>query len=363
MTMDTFKIATNLGILSRPGAKPDFGTGTPKEQLTDWQRRTRSELTFNMRNVEVTMSKIAQTVAMGGTITAWHAGGKSCKAGFETRNGETAPHVCRNQQHRCNANFVLAQHLGADFDQLTDESEVLNHPLVKAYGSIIYHTPSSKPGKPKMRVIFLLDTPVTDGATYRQMVKAMLWKFEGQPDPACTDYCRLFYGNRGCEPTVTGRVLPIEIAKEWLKEYQAYLDSQPKASNQTSRIIQAGQNLSAQDEKRVKAFGGAVLTRACDRVRSAAPGERHYQLKKSAFNIFTFVAGGVLDEYEARRALEDAYRTHVANPVDMQDVLDWAVNHASAYPQGLPVEDELSVQAKIRQRREWIKARGHAHAS
>lgn len=333
------KIAINTGIVSKPGFKPDFGQGVSREQLTDWQRRTRYELTFKMQNVEATTSQIASVINQGGTVTAWHGGGADCRAG----------HECKHRQHRCNANFLTAQHLGADFDNLGSEAELFENPLVREYGSIIYHTPSSLPGKPKMRVIFLLDEEIDDGPTYRQMVKAMMWKFEGKPDPACSDYCRLFYGNFRCNPVVTGRVLPLAVALDWLADYDA---AQPKAKPALTKLFTPE---SGEDSKRREAFGRAVLARACDKVRGAAQGNRHYELKRQAFNVGTFVAGGVLDEMTARQALEEAYRTHVANPPDMDALIDWAFDHARNSPQGLPVEAKQS-------RQEWWASRGYQYA-
>jgi hypothetical protein len=347
-----YKIAVNTGIVSRPGAKPDFGNGVPRDQLTDWQRKTRAELTYGMVSGEATAQKIARFIRFGGTVTAWHSGGQNCKAPFELRDGQTVPHKCRARQHRCNANFILAQHLGADFDTLSSETELSDNALVRSYGSIIYHTPSSKPDRPKMRVIFLLDEPVTDGPLYRNLILAMQWKLEGKPDPACSDYCRLFYGNLGSQPTVTDKVLPLETAKDWLKEYETARPAKPAGLTQ---LITPNTNLSMSEQKRLKAFGGAVLNRSCDKVRSTYQGNRHYELKRQAFNVGTFVAGGVLSEYEARQALEEAYRSHISSPPDMDDLIEWAFSHAREYPQGLPIEDSIK-------RAEWYAARGYRYA-
>src|SRR5690348_16649441 len=100
-----FKIAFNLGVISKPGEKPDFGNGIPKELLTAWQRKTRRELTFNMHNVEITPQRIAAIIGEGGTITAWHTGGDECKKSFDVRDGKMVMHQCFSRQHRCNDNF------------------------------------------------------------------------------------------------------------------------------------------------------------------------------------------------------------------------------------------------------------------
>jgi hypothetical protein len=356
-----FRIAANTGIVSRPGQKPDFATGTPYDQLTPWQRQTRSELTYRMVNGEATPQKIAKIIRAGGSITAWHTGGKDCQQPFEIRNGDAQQHVCWSKQHRCSANFTLAQHLGADFDNLESETELFENELVQQHGSIIYHTPSSyyQGNGPKMRVIFLLDTPITDGPLYKDLILAMQWKFEDKPDPSCRDHCRLFYGNLGCEPIVTGQILPLATAMRWLSEYKA---NRPVKPTNVTRLIPPGTALTPTEQKRTKAFGDAVLRRAEEKVRSAMPGNRHYELKRQGYNVFCYVHGGVIREMDARQALDDAYRSHVANPLDLKDLLEWCYENTRDNAQGLPA-DTVSEQTRIRQRREWFKAKGQRHAS
>lgn len=317
--MEKYKVAVNLGIISRPGQKPDFGMGLKPDQMTPWQRKTRRELTFNMSNVEATPAQIAKYINMGGTISTWHTGGKDCK---HCRNRE-----CFGRQHRANANFLEADFLGADFDNLTDAAQVLDNDFVKYYGSIISHTASSTIQKPKMRVFFLLSETVTDGPLYREMNLAMMWKLEGLADPSCKDYCRLWFGNQGADPIVTRNILPIETALELRAEWLAGPGRPKDLLPEHIKLIPKPNNgpQSAED-RRKEAFGKAVLARAVEKISAATEGNRHDTLKNMAYNVYAFVKGGVIDKNEADEALERAYPAKDRG--DGPDLLEWAYENA-----------------------------------
>lgn len=94
-------------------------------------------------------------------------------------------------------NFILGQHIGIDIDtgdQRAEIDKLAQHPLVTAYGAIIYETPSSTPQAPRARVIFILDQPITDADGYKAAIQVVTELFEGA-DLACVDAVRFFYGN------------------------------------------------------------------------------------------------------------------------------------------------------------------------
>jgi hypothetical protein len=158
---------------------------------------------------------------------------------------------------------------------------------------------------------------------------------------------------------VTGNVLPLATAKAWLVEYE---QAHPVKSGSSSRLLTPGQELSQHERKRAKAFGDAILRRASDKIKSAMSGNRHYELKRQGYNVFCYVHGGVISEMDARQALEDAYRSHVANPLDLHDLLEWCYENTRDNPQGLPVETSAQERGFIRQQERYAQ-RGARYAS
>jgi len=98
---------------------------------------------------------------------------------------------------RSSDNFALAQHIGVDMDTGDYKSSMdalVEHPMVKQYGAIIYNTPSHQSHAPKSRVLFLLDEPIKTVDGYRLAIESVYGMFSGA-DPACVDPSRFFYGN------------------------------------------------------------------------------------------------------------------------------------------------------------------------
>ncbi|NWJ46943.1 MAG: hypothetical protein HXX08_13865 [Chloroflexi bacterium] len=327
--MQHFKLAVSSSekVLAYPGHKPDMGTGLEWSKLSEWQKRCRLELNYYMLNAQLTADQIAYGLGKGATITAQHTGAENCQMEFDSSGRKHLP--CRYRQHRCNANFLAVQYLGADFDTLSSEAQIWEHPVVRKYASIIYNTVSSTFENPKMRVIFLLDDSIEDGEKYRHLVRAMQWLFENKPDPSCTDYCRLFLGNSAGNPVVTGNILPLSVAEEWGERYSRYLNSKKPPVK-----VAINYTVSGNQSARVKAFSAAVIRKLCDKVQFAVAFTRHETLKKSLVSVFYFINGGVIDESEAIEALRSAWSSH-NRPEDFDPLVIWAKTHITA-SQGLP---------------------------
>ncbi len=305
----TFKIAVCSEVVARPGDKPDFGPpGKFGKDLTPKQRDTRDKLTKHFKLYELTPQQIAKAICKGYTITAWHAGGTECKKKSyrDQKTGQVLTHKCKAEHHRLNDNFLAGQHLGVDFDQLTTPSEVFNNPLVRAYGSIIYFTPSSKPDKPKMRVILLLDQPVIDPQLYKEIVLTLLWKFEGKGDEACKDLCRLFYGCLNTEIIVTDKVLPLAVVMQWVEEWRA---ANPQKAKRTRASAAPGKprevsEYNRDDNRPSTPYGMSALKNAAEELRKINTAGMYYApLNKHAFCMGQLVAGGELNYNEAYQGL------------------------------------------------------------
>src|SRR5690606_520539 len=97
-------------------------------------------------------------------------------------------------------NFLCAQHIAVDMDTGDERSSfdyLLHHDLVRMYASLMHTTPSQTTDAPRARVIFLLDTPITDAQGYQRAAKFLIAQFGA--DPACSDASRFFYGCKDCD--------------------------------------------------------------------------------------------------------------------------------------------------------------------
>jgi len=324
--MQKFRIAFSTGISSEPGKKPDFGKfGTPWQELTPWQQLTKSRLTYHFRNHEMTMTNIFDRIQWGDTLTAWHTGGADCRL-KETKleTGEVIPHVCKGPLHRLAINFLGAQHLGLDFDNVASVWEVVNHPLIQQYAACIYTTPShNPPDKIRLRVIFLLDEFIEDSKLYVSMVKGLMAKFEFKPDKSCSDPLRLFYGCFNAQLLDDNNILPLATAQAWAREYQ----EAQEAARPQMRYYEPKPG----DPRQLR-FSDAVLDRAGDAIRAAQVGDRHYTMRDKLYSVACFVNGGVIDATEAyNKLLANCQAEKVA---EFESLWGWAIDHAPA--QGIP---------------------------
>ncbi len=131
-------------------------------------------------------------------------------------------------------NWIEAQHIGADHDDLSI-ADALNLPLVRDYAAFIYTTASHTNEAPRCRSVFILDQVITDKEYYNQGQKAIAWHLAGKVDRACTDAARLFYGSRCCTTYRSDKTLPLLTLEQLIKEYIVHEQAHPQseANNNT----------------------------------------------------------------------------------------------------------------------------------
>ena len=89
--------------------------------------------------------------------------------------------------------FKSAQIALVDVDSGMTIPELKENPYYRKFSSGYYTTPSHTRKKPKFRIIFLLENPITDPFRMKMLYRGFIALFGG--DPACKDGCRLFYGS------------------------------------------------------------------------------------------------------------------------------------------------------------------------
>jgi hypothetical protein len=131
--------------------------------------------------------------------------------------------------HRSQANFVSAQHIALDSDTGDVRSSLdalTKDPFIAEHAAFLYTTHSSTPEHPRARVVFILDSPITDRAVYRLAQRALAWKYPFT-DQSVAEESRFFYGAVGCEVRRLGKILPYEVLKnEVIRPYLVSLRDQ-----------------------------------------------------------------------------------------------------------------------------------------
>lgn len=123
---------------------------------------------------------------------------------------------------RTSANYICGQHLGLDFDcgdKSSSLSALSQDKFIQKYASFLYTTMSHTEEHPRTRVIFLLDGPIMQSKNYTQAASALLWLF-GTADRQCKDAVRFFYGSPKCEFEWIDQVLPLDVIKKLIAQYQ-----------------------------------------------------------------------------------------------------------------------------------------------
>lgn len=153
----------------------------------------------SFENLELGPFDIATQIYTGHALTTWH-----------------------KDNWRNAANYLCGQSIGLDMDTEDERSTLTSlkaDKFVAHYASIVHTTISHKPEAPRARVLFLLDQPIMQPINYTLAAAALLWVF-GTADRACRDCCRFFYSAPGCDLEYLGNVLPMDMVKHLIAQYQ-----------------------------------------------------------------------------------------------------------------------------------------------
>ncbi|WP_195763923.1 plasmid replication protein, CyRepA1 family [Pseudoduganella rivuli] len=145
-------------------------------------------LANDFKNYDLSIEEIAYHIGLGHAFCSQHNG------------------------RRCEANFIASSVIGVDIDGGMRIEDALEHPFVKKYGGIIYHTWSSTEEENRFRIVFFCMNPITNAQTMRHALVGAIRLLGG--DGACKDACRMFYGNKKTVPIVLGNVLSEDALNE-----------------------------------------------------------------------------------------------------------------------------------------------------
>lgn len=117
---------------------------------------------------------------------------------------------------RSRATFAAMYLAGVDFDEGTSIEDVLDrYPLARNHASFAYQTSSHTPERPRTRLVFCLEVPITDAADAGELLAALAYNFgDEKPDKSVFQAERLWYGAPGKHSAwIGGRLGPGEAAE------------------------------------------------------------------------------------------------------------------------------------------------------
>lgn len=211
--------------------------------------------------------------------------------------------------------FVSSQILALDFDDGISIEDALTVPVIFDYGTILYATPSHTEEFPKTRVIFVLENVIDTLEAWEATQTGLINHVASlNPDPACKDAARLFYGStqRGLV-FAPQRIMPMDVAHEFAAyEIEKQRLAREFREQKPVRVIASNQA----ENYTLKAMDSEL-----DILRLTPDGSRHKQLFKSACSIFGMVRGGWpgINEGLARRELERVAVGFCSNDSERRD--------------------------------------------
>lgn len=206
------------------------------------------------------------------------------------------------RNRRIGTEWQSAQLLALDLDDCPlTAPELAALPFIRDYAFLVYPSPSSTPETPKTRVVFVLDTPITDAARWQALQIALMAHFANlKPDKSCKDLARLFYGSTKPGRILLGKILPATVA-DGLTKTQAEQDEQTRLLRKQNppRPIAA-------TSTKAERIAVSRMNRALDTLATATD-ERHNLLISKGKYLFAHVNGGwPLQAAEVERGLMNA---------------------------------------------------------
>jgi hypothetical protein len=190
---------------------------------------------------------------------------------------------------RKEANFISAQLIGVDFDDHTSVKDCLRDPFIEQYAFLTYATPSSTAEKPRSRVLFALDEPITDVVTYKRLVKRLLWHMKvANGDEQCKDAVRIFYG---CKTDDYSAWLDAELPMAILESLPQHPDEAPKPEIKRRELIDI---TDPQERSRLESYARVVRNNIFAALATTPDGMdiRHRAINTASMRLAGYEKGG-----------------------------------------------------------------------
>lgn len=232
---------------------------------------------------------------------------------------------------RIESEFISAQIIGLDLDNcpLSIDDLEERYEFIQEYALLMYPTPSSTPAVPKTRILFALNEPIEgDNAArrWRALQTALIDHFsELEPDNACKDSARLFYGCNTKNYYVNyNACLPIEVAGGLIQP-QAELEEYSRT--EARYAVSRGERSQDTMAKLVYQW----LNTGMHNLSSCPAGERHKAFVRYASWLYGLNKGGwpisIGDIESAMKGVAAAWGSVESDAIAS---LKWASDHSTA---------------------------------
>lgn len=259
-----------------------------------------------------------------------------------TTGGAIALGSFENNRRKKSA-FVQSQLLALDLDDDVSVDDALDNAIIRQYAFLVHPSASSRADHRKTRVLFILDTPVTDGGRYEAMLRGIIQTCDDlKPDHATTDRSRFFYGSNNTTDRIyinLDATLPLTVAGGFT--IHEALDDNDKHDLDATRDDAPLVAMTSDNASRYEKYAAAALERSVNDLASTA-SSRHEALIKTGTSLFAFAAGGWpgisydLVERELHRAMSiNGYCSKVGER-EVQRNIDWSRQNATPKPVVLP---------------------------
>lgn len=131
---------------------------------------------------DITQVELANQIMKGNAFSAQFAGGR-----------------------RSSKSFSASGFIAADVDSGLTLEQAQSNTFITENAAFLYTTSSHKPKAHRFRVVFELQTPITDERRYRSALLGLIARLGS--DESCKDGARLFYGNSRCKIIKFGKTL------------------------------------------------------------------------------------------------------------------------------------------------------------
>jgi replicative DNA helicase len=245
--------------------------------------------------------------------------------------------------HRTKTKFIESSFLALDLDnERVNVPKSLELPEIAAHAALVHPSPSSTEAKPRTRVIFILDKPITSLEKWELAAKACLHHFaELEPDGGCAEGARRYYGcNLGKPHENPTAVLKLDTVAKWVWEYNTHLEEKRKREREERQ--QSPPPPPGEMTTRHEKYAEAAYQNTRNDLMSVPEGERNIMLNKAAHKLFRMARGGwpgITDGRIENDLLNDARALDLKDG-EITSTLRSARNAASGHPKYLNLEEK-----------------------
>jgi|GEM_PF-4639767 len=273
-------------------------------------------------------------------------------------SGQAYTLSCFSSLRRTKGNFKQSQLLALDLDDNVSVQDCLNHAFVSENAFFIGATASSGQTDTdsnivhKTRVLFLLDTVLTDIAEFERLQHTLqLHCSDLRPDPACKDATRLFYGSDHHDFVVLDNILSLSDMQDLADHYADIRQVEHCSQSENIRVRQYNQTALASiidnTKRRYLSYARTTLANLVHELSTTLEGQRNEKLYKSGARMGNLVGANMIDRTEVEAELYNAGLQCGLSEKEIEQTLSHAINDGIETPQDLSQLDKTQANTQL----------------